>query len=40
VLPARKLPTWLRQAAATAEEQVLADGRADDEGSSQSDGPA
>ncbi len=31
LLPARKPPGWLREAAATAEAQLLADGRPDDE---------
>lgn len=36
LLPASKPPAWLREAAATAEQQLLADGHPDDEQSSDS----
>jgi hypothetical protein len=39
LLPARKPPSWLREAAATAQAKLLADGRADDEGSAEGDRP-
>jgi len=37
LLPARKPPAWLREAAATAEQQVLADGSPDVERATDSD---
>ncbi len=40
LLPARKPPAWLREAAATAEQQLLADGRPDDERPSDSVTPS
>jgi hypothetical protein len=39
LLPAGKPPGWLREAAATAEEQVLADGRPDADQAAESDTP-
>ena len=39
LLPARKPPVWLRDAAATAEQQLLGDGRPDDERATDSDTP-
>jgi hypothetical protein len=38
LLPAGKPPAWLRELAATAEQQLLADSRADGEGSTEGDG--
>ena len=39
LLPARKPPAWLREAAATAEEQLLADGSHDAEPSTDTEAP-
>ena len=39
LLPARKPPAWLREAAATAEQQLLTDGHPEAERSTESDRP-